>query len=98
MKKASSKGVKIKIATTASKEADAIAKKLKGVAEVRKLGKNHSRGRFVLVDGNHAVVALTDDKDTHPTQDLAFWSQSAHVAGDVLAPMFDSMWSQLESF
>jgi len=98
LKKASSKGVKIKIATVVSKETDAIAKKLKGVAEVRKLGKSHSRGRFVLVDGNHAVVALTDDKDTHPTQDLSFWSQSAHVTGDVLGPMFDTMWSQLESF
>lgn len=98
LKKASSRGVKIKIATTVSKDTDAIAKKFKGVAEVRKLGKSHSRGRFVLVDNNHAVVSLTNDKDTHPTQDIAFWSQSEHVASDVFGPLFDTMWSQLESF
>jgi len=96
LKKASGKGVKIKIATTASKEANDVAKKLKGIAEIRKLGKNHSRGRFVIVDDNHAVFALTDDKKTHPSQDLAFWSQGAHVAGDVFGPMFNSMWGQLE--
>ena len=98
LKKASSKGVKIKIATTASKEAGNVAKKMKGIAEVRKLSKNHSRGRFIIVDGSHAVFALTDDKSTHPTQDLALWSQGAHVAGDVFGPMFNSMWGQLEPF
>ena len=95
LKKASGKGVKIKIATTASKEAGTIAKKMKGVAEVRKLGKGHSKGRFFIVDGSHALVALTDDK-THPSQDVSFWSQGKHVAGEVLGPMFDSMWGQLE--
>jgi sugar-specific transcriptional regulator TrmB len=98
LKKASSKGVKVRIATTASKEAGNVAKRFKGIAEVKKLGKNHSRGRFVLVDGSHAVISLTDDKSTHPSQDVAFWSQGAHVAGDVFGPMFNSMWGQLESF
>jgi hypothetical protein len=40
-------------------------------------------------------MALTDE-DVHPTQDLALWTQSEHVASDVLGPIFDFIWQKLE--
>lgn len=93
LKKAAKKGVKIRVLTPGSKEADEVMGEIKSFAEVKKM-KSASSGRFCLIDGSHIVLALTDDKKTHPTQDLALWSQSEHVASDVLEPMFEAMWSQ----
>lgn len=92
--KAASKGVKIRIAVPHSKDASKAIQNMKKFAEVKNSGKN-SIGRFTIVDGNHVVFALTDDKKTHPTQDLSFWAQSPHTAKDVLGPMFDAMWNTL---
>ena len=39
------------------------------------------------------MMALTDDKKVHHTQDVAFWAGSGHVARDVLGSFFESMWS-----
>ena len=96
LKKAASRGVKVRIAAPVGKDHAQTVSELKAYAEVRKLDKE-SGGRFALVDDNHVVLALTDDKNTHPSQDLALWTQSEHVAGSVLAPMFESMWKTLPS-
>ena len=52
-----------------------------------------SVGRFAVVDGSHIVMSLTDEK-VHPTQDTALWSQSPHVAENLLCPMFEMVWKQ----
>ncbi len=94
LKKAAGKGVKIRIAAPVGKDNGSLPS-VKSYAEVRKLDKN--AGRFCLVDDNHLVMSLTDEKNTHPTQDLSLWTQSDHVAGAVLGPMFDSVWSRLST-
>jgi len=96
LKKASDRGVKIRIAASYEKN-NPIAEKLKSFAEVRKISKPDIVGRFFVVDDSHIVLALTDEEEVHPTQDLALWSQSEHVAGDVLRPIFDLIWQKLES-
>jgi sugar-specific transcriptional regulator TrmB len=93
LKKVSSKGVKIRIVTPYSKENAETIGKLKGIAEVRKSDKAELTGRFCIIDNNHIVLSLTDE-EVHPTQDLAFWTQSEHVAGDVFAPMFEMIWQK----
>ena len=95
LKKAASRGVSVRIAAPVGKEHSQAISELKNFAEVKRLGKEG--GRFALVDDNHVVLSLTDDKNTHPSQDLALWTQSEHVAGSVLAPMFESMWKGLPS-
>jgi len=95
LKKAVSKGVKVRVAVPHSKESVEAAEKLKGIADVR-FSKGASTGRFCLIDDTHAIIALTDDEQTHPTQDLAIWAQSKQAAGKVLAPMFESMWEDLQ--
>ena len=97
LKKASNRGVKIRIATTSGKEVSQAANGFKGIAEVRTVSKSDVSGRFAVVDGQHAVILLTDEEDVHPTQDLALWTQSEHVASDVLGPMFDMIWQRAES-
>lgn len=102
LKKISDKGVKIRIATPITKETTSVAKALKGVAEVRNIDsldhiKNTPSGRFCIVDGKNLVVALTDDTDVHPTQDLSLWTQSEHIAADVLEPMFEMIWHHAEA-
>lgn len=96
LKKVSDKGVKIRIAAPVSKENEAAVAALKGMAEIRKLGKENS-GRFAVVDDSNVILSLTDDKEVHPTQDLALWTQSEHVAGALLGPLFNCMWKDLPS-
>lgn len=96
LRKASDRGVKIRIAAQYGKENEPIVTKLKEYAEIKRIVKPEIAGRFCVVDGNHVVMALTDE-DVHPTQDLAFWTQSEHIAADVLQPIFDFLWQKLES-
>jgi len=94
LKKAKDKGVSIKIATTANdRSADAI-KNLSGVAEIRNIDSKEIplAGRFVVADSKEIVLSLTDNKDVHSTQDMAFWSKSEHAAENVLEPLFQLVW------
>jgi len=95
LKKVASKGVKIRIAAPATKDTAVAISALKEFADVKKADK--IGGRFAVVDGNHVVMALTDDKCVDPTQDLSMWTQSEHVAAEVFAPLFDSVWKDLDS-
>jgi len=96
LKKAYKRGVKIRIAVPDKKGIS--IDMLKEFAEVRKIDKSlvDITGRLCVVDDSHVVLALTDDKDIHPTQDLSFWTQSEHVAGNIMGPMFDLLWEKLK--
>lgn len=95
LRKAAGKGVKIRIAIPNSKDAIQAAAKFKGIAEIRKVNKPVN-GRFAVVDNNNVVIALTDEQ-IHPTQDYSLWTQSEHVAGEVIGPMFDILWKSSET-
>ncbi|MEM5804412.1 MAG: helix-turn-helix domain-containing protein [Candidatus Aenigmatarchaeota archaeon] len=94
LKKAAARGVKIRIATH-HKSDDSIVMGLKKFAEVRKI--DSAAGRFAIVDDQHVVMALTDDKEVDPSQDLALWTQGEHVGSDVIGPMFEHMWKNLSA-
>jgi len=96
LRKAAGRGVKVRIAAPITKENGQAVQALKDFAEIKKMEKD-TGGRFALVDDSHVILSLTDDKSVHPTQDLAFWTQSEHVAGGILGPMFESMWKSLAS-
>jgi sugar-specific transcriptional regulator TrmB len=95
LRKLANKGVKIKIAAFHGKDSAGVIEDLKSFAEIRKINKSNILGRFFVVDGSHVVMSVTDE-DVHPTQDLALWSQSNHIAGDVIGPMFNNIWQNLE--
>jgi len=95
LKKAASRGVRIKIAAPIGKDFAEATKHFKGIAELKKV--ENVMGRVCLVDDSHAVIALTDDKTVHPSQDMSFWTQSTHVAGEFLGPLFDGMWKECKA-
>lgn len=93
LKKASQRGVKIRIASPFDKSSIQAIEKFKDIAEIRKTPKTDSMGRFAVVDGSHVVMSLTDEK-VHPDQDTSLWSQSPHVAENLLCPMFEMVWKE----
>jgi sugar-specific transcriptional regulator TrmB len=95
LKKIAGKGVKVRIAIPDSKDAVQAAAKFKGLAEVRKVNKA-IEGRFAIIDNSHFVIALTDEQ-IHPTQDFSLWTQSEHVAANVISPLFDMLWKSAET-
>jgi sugar-specific transcriptional regulator TrmB len=90
LKSAKKKGAKIRI--LAPNTDSRAAKALSSVAELKNLEK--PMGRIFNVDGKHFMISLTDSKDVHHTQDVAFWAGSSHVAGGVLGHLFDNLWNQ----
>ncbi|MBI2580148.1 MAG: TrmB family transcriptional regulator [Candidatus Aenigmarchaeota archaeon] len=100
MKKVSDAGVRIQVAMPVTKQNEDVVKELSKFAQVRDVSDvehiERMLGRFCSVDGNEFMMGLTDDK-THPTQDVAFWTQSQHAASQVFEPMFDLVWHHAKS-
>lgn len=96
LKKASDAGVKIQIAAPVNKNTTDVVKLLGKVAQIRNVEESELvrklAGRFVLVDGEEFLVGLTDDVKTHPTQDVALWTQSSHASSNIFEPMFELIW------
>jgi len=96
LKRISKSGVKIKIAAPINEKTINIAKELSKYAEIRNIEDvehiQQLSGRMFLVDENELIIGLADDAKTHPTQDVAFWTQSSHAASKIFNPMFDLIW------
>lgn len=89
LKKVSKSGVQIRILApkTESKSTTAFS----AISEMKSVEK--PMGRVFTIDGEHFMLALTDDSQVHHTQDVAFWAGSGHVVQDVLEPLFENFWS-----
>ncbi len=85
LKKAAKRGVKIKIYAPLDKSSPSFG----DVADVKHV--EQSNGRVFTIDGEHVVMALTDDTKVHESQDVAFWAQSPHVVKDVMEPFLNSI-------
>ncbi len=100
LENAAKRGVKIRIAAPFSDEIQEVINKL-DFAEVRSMDEaaqtKNFAGRFAIADGKEILFALTHDEKVHPTQDLAIWSQSDHAAKDVMEPLFNMIWQQLDA-
>jgi sugar-specific transcriptional regulator TrmB len=96
IRKASENGVKIQVAIPITKQTSNVAKDLSKYAQVRNIGNvehiEKMLARLYIVDGEEFLFGLTDDVKTHPTQDVAFWTQSPHAASNILEPMFELVW------
>lgn len=95
---ASARGVQIRIVAPVTSSTKEIAKTLNGVAKIKNLTSKTKVpvARMALVDGAQVVMALTDDKKTHHSQDVAFWTSSDHFADSFAAPTFEMIWKQLQ--
>lgn len=91
LKKASDKGVSIKILVPQSKETDKLSADLKGVAEVKNC--SEVKSRFILVDDDKLLFFITNDKDVHPTYDVAVWIETSFFAESIKG-FFEMTWKK----
>jgi sugar-specific transcriptional regulator TrmB len=88
LKKMNKAGVRLRIAAPLRDEA--AAKAFSQIAELKNI--NSPFGRVVSVDNRHMMMALTDDRDVHETQDTAFWAESPHAVSSVVSPLMKQVW------
>jgi HTH-type transcriptional regulator, sugar sensing transcriptional regulator len=91
LKKAAERGVSIKILVPSSKETDKLEKELKGIAEVKTC--TEVKSRFILVDEEKLLFFITNDKDVHPTYDVAVWIETSFFAESIKG-FFEMMWKK----
>ena len=90
LKKASSNGVKLRIAAPLS--ANSKGAKDFSFAELKNI--QDSTGRIFVVDGNYLLIGLSDDEKTHESQEIAFWADSKHAVNSIAAPIFNKYWNK----
>ncbi|MEM7819759.1 MAG: TrmB family transcriptional regulator sugar-binding domain-containing protein [Candidatus Aenigmatarchaeota archaeon] len=86
LKKVVKRGVKLKI--LAPQTNAEMLKMFSQIADVKPI--KQASGMIYVVDGEHVVVSLTDDK-VHESQDIAFWANSSHTAKDVILPYLNHL-------
>lgn len=84
------KGVSVKIAAPVTDKNNELARKLKGIADVKTL--KDVDARFAVIDGKQAMLMVLNDKELHPNYDIGVWLNSQPIA-TALTNMFDNMWS-----
>jgi len=91
IKKASEKGVSIRILVPNTKETEKLEKDLKGIVEIKNF--QEIKSRFVLVDEDKVLFFITNDKDVHPSYDVAVWIETSFFA-ESLRGFFDMVWKK----
>jgi sugar-specific transcriptional regulator TrmB len=92
-KKASERGVKIKIAAPLKGELSDSIKLLSKYAEIRSI--KNIEARFAIADGKEITFLLFNDEEIHPSYDVGVWVNTPFFASAV-ADLFDLAWKELE--
>ena len=87
LKKASLRGIKIKIAVPSNATKETV-NQLSKIAEI-KPAKNQAR--FCVVDDKELLFMTTDDKNTHKDYDCAVWIDAPYFV-DYFSKLFDQDW------
>lgn len=91
LKKVADKGVDIKILVPHNKETEKLEKELKGIVEMKNCVEIKSR--FILVDDVKLLFFITNDKDVHPSYDVAIWVETSFFAESIKG-FFDMTWKK----
>ena len=90
LEKAKARGVDIKIIAPLNEEGKRIAEKFKDITEIRQ---SDYPSRFCVVDDRHAMFMLVDDKEVHPSYDLAMWVNAPYFSAN-LKNLFNQVWNK----
>jgi sugar-specific transcriptional regulator TrmB len=90
LKKARRAGVKLQIVAPFGD--NALTSAFSQIAEIKKL--SSPMGRMAIIDEQNLLMALTNDKDVHETQDIALWASSPHAVKSMASPLFSQLWSK----
>ncbi len=91
IRKASEKGVSIKILVPSTKETEKLEKDLKGIVEIKNF--QEIKSRFILVDNDKVLFFITNDKDVHESYDVAVWIETSFFA-ESLKGFFEMVWKK----
>ena len=91
LKKSADKGVNIKVLVSGSKETEKLEKELKDIAEIKVVA--DVKSRFILVDDTNLLFFITDDKNVHPTYDVAVWIETSFFA-ESMKGFFELIWKR----
>ncbi len=91
--KAKQRGVRIRIATHATKDNIDLIKNITRIAEIRQ--STGVKARFCIIDGKEFTFMLLDDKDVHPTYDVAIWVNTEFFA-KAMEEIFESEWKKMK--
>ena len=92
-KKASERGVKIKIAAPFSNQHKDILADLSEYCELRTI--TSVRARFAIADSTQVTFLLFDDDQIHPSYDVGIWANTPFFA-QALSGLFHEAWKNLE--
>ncbi len=88
IKKATKRGVKVTIYAPLNSEISKNAKKaLEEHTTLINLSNPSNAPRFCVVDNSQVTVMLTDDKEVHPSYDLAVWMNTPYFAKTLLSSL-----------
>jgi sugar-specific transcriptional regulator TrmB len=90
LKKANRAGVKLKIMAPFGE--DSVTKAFSQIAEIKRVAK--PLGRMAIIDKQNLLMALTNEKEVHETQDIALWASSEHAVKSLADPLFNHIWSK----
>jgi len=91
IRKISDKGVDIKILVPHNKETEKLEKELKGVVEMKNF--TDIKSRFALIDESKLLFFITNDKDVHPSYDVAVWIETSFFAESIKG-FFEAAWKK----
>lgn len=86
------RGVRIRIAAPMTKDTEAAAKDLEGIAEVKH---SATKARFCIVDGKEVIFMIMDDEQVHPTYDVGIWINTPFFA-NALEEYFELAWKDMK--
>ncbi len=96
LQSAKDNGVKIRIAAPLTDNNSEAAEGLKGLAELKHSGDDTlPLGRMSIVDGKQVMLGLTNDGETHASQEVSFWTASDHFAEKFAGQTFNMVWDKL---
>jgi sugar-specific transcriptional regulator TrmB len=90
LKKANRAGVNLKIMAPFGD--NVLTNAFSQIADIKKI--SQPSGRMAIIDGQNLLMALTDDKDVHETQDIALWASSSHAVKSMASPLFNQLWNK----
>jgi sugar-specific transcriptional regulator TrmB len=91
LKKATDRGVNVKILVPHNKETEKLEKELKGAVNIKNF--TDIKSRFVLIDDSKLLFFITNDTDVHPSYDVAIWIETCYFAESIKG-FFDMMWKK----
>ncbi|HYD03088.1 MAG TPA: TrmB family transcriptional regulator [Alphaproteobacteria bacterium] len=88
IKKAADKGVSVKVIVPTAKDVERLDKEFKNILEAKS---SDVKSRFILVDDTKLLFFITNDKDVHPSYDVAVWVETSFFA-ESMKGFFENAW------